>query len=83
MNEYMGYQIDTDIWELSERDFDTIKWAVDFIDNNWSLRELSRNICVPFSTIQKRFNNELSYLSYELYCLVQRRYKEHNNHTRG
>lgn len=80
---YGNYTLDCSRYDLTPDEDRTIEVAIDLVENDWSLAELSRNSGIPRSTLQRKFQNDLKGLSFELYQLVQKRYKEHINHTKG
>lgn len=77
-NEYKGYRLDVDRYELSKKEFQILEHACMLCDNKWTLRELSRNCGTSKSELSREFAR-LRSISYELYQCVQRVY--HNNLT--
>ena len=75
--EFEGYTIDVSKYELTEKEKEILRNAIDLVNNNWSLRELSRNCGISKSTLQKDFTDKLRYISFELYQLVRKRYEQH------
>ena len=74
---YNGYLLDgISVYDLTEKDKIIIDNACILVDNNWSLRKLSRNCCRSKSQLQRDFKH-LKIISYELYKVVER--VLHNN----
>ena len=75
---YNGYLLDSiSEWELTDKDRMILDNAHDLVDNNWSLRCLSRNVGRSRSQLSRDFQRPLKRLSYDLYLSVQRTYKNH------
>lgn len=75
-NSYNGYLLDGIYnFDLTEHEKMILDNAHDLVDNRWSLRCLSRNVGRSRSQLSRDFQGPLKRLSYELYTLVQRTYK--------
>ncbi len=72
-NEYKGYHLDVDRYELSEKELQILEHAYMLCDNGWTLRELSRNCGTSKSELSREFQ-KLRSISYELYQRVQKTY---------
>lgn len=70
---YRGYMLDDvcsyDLTDLEKEILDNAKMLV---DENWSLRELSRNVGRSRSQLSRDFQKPLKSLSYDLYGCVRR-----------
>ena len=76
--EYNGYALDICRYDLTDRETMILDNADMLVSNKWSLRCLSRNTGRSRSQLSRDFQKPLKYLSYELYKLVQRTYKENS-----
>lgn len=72
-NEYSGYRLDVDRYELTQKELDILEHACMLCENRWSLRQLSRNCGVSKSELSREFQ-KLRAISYELYQRVQKTY---------
>ena len=72
-DEYEGYQLDVDKYELTDKDKMILDNAILLVDNVWSLRTLSRNVLRSKSQLSRDFQKPLRQLSYELYQIVRKR----------
>ncbi len=70
---YNGYLLDgTYNFDLSEKEKVLLDNAIMLIDNNWSLRCLSRNVGKSKSQLHRDFQLSLKKVSFELYHYVNR-----------
>lgn len=76
--EYNGYALDICIYDLTDHEIMILDNADMLVTNKWSLRCLSRNTGRSRSQLSRDFQKPLKYISYELYKLVQRTYKENS-----
>ena len=76
-NYYKGYELDIPIYELTDRKIRVLDNACDLVDNNWSLRVLSSNVCRSKSALQRDLSITLRKLSYDLYGVVRRTLRNH------
>lgn len=76
--EYNGYALDICRYDLTDHEMMILDNAYMLVTNKWSLRCLSRNIGRSRSQLSRDFQKPLKYISYELYTLVQRTYRENS-----
>ena len=81
-SEYNNYQLDVDYYELTERDKRILDNACLLVDNEWSLRELSKNCMLGKSQLSDDFK-KLKYLSYELWLEVKKVYNKNVERFKG
>ncbi len=72
--EYKGYRLDVSIWSLSDRKKEILDNAISFIENKYSLRQLSENCGRSTSTVCSDFHI-LPTISTELNDLVRAQIK--------
>lgn len=74
---YKGYALDVPIYELTDREIRVLDNACYLVDNNWSLRVLSSNVCRSKSALQRDMSITLKKLSYDLYGVARRILRNH------
>lgn len=66
------YELDVPTWELTEKELEALENAYLLVENNWSIRELSRNVGKSKSQLHRDIHNLVRKTSYELYQCVKR-----------
>ena len=80
MNYYNNYLLDDiRIYELTDHEQMILDNAILLVDNNYSLRKLSRNVGRSRSQLSRDFQKPLRTLSYELYGCVRKVLRSHLN----
>lgn len=75
-NYIQTYEIDVDVFELSEKDRYRIEACIYLVDYKKTLRQVEADKCIPRSTLDHWIHKHLRGLSYELYTCVCSQLKE-------
>lgn len=75
---YEGYILNDGLysWNLTNRDKRILNEAIFLVDNNMSIRRLSKEFLVSKSQIHRDLTVELRKISFELYQVVQKIFKK-------
>ena len=72
---YNNYQINSDIFYLTEDQKELLDRYIYMVDHRCSFRELAKELMISKSKLHSDFHRELPYISDELYQLIKRSFR--------